>query len=276
MTHPRPTTTLGMLALLFALAAGGGATGEEQERPKPAPGEHAHWGYGAEDGPAAWPKLSPEWRVCGSGRSQSPIDLVPTRADTGEAAISLDYRPASLRIARKGYVTEVLNNGHTIQVDVEEDSELRTAGRRYQLLQYHFHAPSEHAVAGRRFPMEMHLVHRSDDGELAVVGVLIEEGAMNPAARKIWENLPAQEGERAHYENLEIDPSDLIPPQHRWYHYRGSLTTPPCTEGVEWFVIADPISLSKEQIRNFTALYSGNARPLQPRNAREIFFERFD
>jgi carbonic anhydrase len=267
-------TTLGLLALLFTLAAGSRAAGEEQEHPSPAPGEHAHWGYGAEDGPAAWPTLRPEWRLCGSGRSQSPIDLVTT--GTGEGAFTLDYHPASLRIARNGYVAEVLNNGHTIQVDVEEESELRTAGRRYQLLQYHFHAPSEHAVAGRRFPMEMHLVHRSDEGELAVVGVLIEEGAKNPAAREIWENLPAKEGGQAYYENVEIDPSDLIPPQHRWYHYRGSLTTPPCSEGVEWFVIADPASLSKEQIRNFTTLYSGNARPLQQGNARQITLERFD
>lgn len=265
-----------LLVALVAVFATRSAPAEEKPEQAAAPHAGPHWGYGAEDGPAKWAALSADWSVCDSGRTQSPIDLVEKEPGRAGPGLTLDYRPTSLKIARNGYVADVLNNGHTIQIDVQEDSELRTAGRRYQLLQYHFHAPSEHAVAGRRFPMEMHLVHRSVDGELAVVGVLIEEGAWNPAAGEIWENLPAKEGEQAHYENVEIDPSDLIPPQHRWYHYRGSLTTPPCTEGVEWFVIADPISLSKRQIQNYTSLYSGNARPLQAQNTRKVTLERFD
>ena len=235
-----------------------------------------HWGYGADDGPAAWSKLSAEYALCGAGEAQSPIDLRVAEASGPADAISFEYQPSSLKIARNAYVAEALNNGHTIQIDVDEDSELAIGKQRYRLLQYHFHAPSEHAVEGKRFPMEMHLVHRSGTGDIAVVGIFIEPGRANPAFERIWSHLPEEHGMRVHHENVEVDVTDVIPKHHHWYRYAGSLTTPPCSEGVSWFVIADPIELSQEQIAAFTSLYSGNARPLQARHQRGIVYEEFE
>ena len=165
--------------------------------------EGVHWGYGANDGPAAWSKLSTDYALCATGQSQSPIDLRVKETSQPAEAVEFDYQPSSLRIARNAYVAEVLNNGHTIQIDVDEDSDRVIGKRRYQLLQYHFHAPSEHAVDGKRFPMEMHLVHRSATGDLAVVGVLIEEGAANSSFQRIWEHLPQEHGAHVHYEHVE-------------------------------------------------------------------------
>ena len=252
---------LGAAAICIALAAGA---------------EGVHWGYGAEDGPAAWSRLSADYALCAAGGSQSPIDLRVKETSKPAEVVEFDYRPSSLRIARNSYVAEVLNNGHTIQIDVDEDSDLAIGKRRYQLLQYHFHAPSEHAVDGKRFPMEMHLVHRSVTGDLAVVGVLIEAGAANSSFQRIWSHLPEEHGTRVHHENVEVDVAKVIPKDHHWYRYQGSLTTPPCSEGVRWFVIANPIQLSQAQIAAFTSLYEGNARPLQARHGRGIVYEEFE
>jgi carbonic anhydrase len=238
--------------------------------------EESHWGYGADDGPAAWSKLSAANALCAAGEAQSPIELRAEEVSKPAEAVDFDYQPSSLRIARNTYVAEALDNGHTIQIDVVEDSDLVIGKNRYQLLQYHFHAPSEHAVEGKRFPMEAHLVHRSASGDIAVVGILIVEGKANPAFERIWEHLPAEHGERVHHENVEVDVTDVLPKDHHWYRYEGSLTTPPCSEGVSWFVIANPIELSQEQIAAFTSLYAGNARPLQARHKRVVVYEEFE
>jgi carbonic anhydrase len=238
--------------------------------------EPAHWGYGEEDGPPVWAKLSPDYKACETGRAQSPIDLRTREAKAPTDAVDFDYRHSSIKITRNAYVVDALNNGHTIQIDVDEMSELEIGSDRFQLLQYHFHAPSEHALDGRRFPMEIHLVHQSASGEIAVVGLLIKEGAANPAFDRILDHLPAEHGESVHQENVATDPRDLLPEDHHWYRYTGSLTTPPCTEGVRWFVVANPITLSAEQIADFTKLFDGNARPLQERNDRTVVYEEFD
>ena len=262
-----------VLGVLMALLSAGQAHSESERSWSEQ--RTAHWSYSGEAGPDTWAKLSPQYRLCGSGGLQSPIELSQYELSTPSEA-SFQYTAETLRIARHGHVADVLNNGHTVQIDVREDSYLMIGNTRYQLLQVHFHAPSEHAIAGQRFPMEMHLLHRSPAGELAVVGVLIRKGAQNPAFEEIWARLPAKVGDRAHHEDATVDPSDLIPREHRWYRYTGSLTTPPCWEGVLWLVLTDPIELSEQQIASFTRLYDGNNRTIQPRNGRPVVVEHFD
>ena len=248
------------------VAAGGGKAHAETR-------EHgAHWGYGADDGPKKWAKLERGYAVCGSGREQSPIDLSAAVAAEPLGATS-DIRPATLRIIRQAHVVDVIDNGHTIQVNYDEGSSVEVDGTSYELKQYHFHAPSEHTVDGRQFPMEMHLVHQSSGGKLAVLGVLIEEGDHNAAFEPVWSNLPDEVGEEVRHEGITVNIDDLIPPSRLTYRYPGSLTTPPCSEGVSWFVDVEAIELSAEQIAQFTAIFHGNNRPVQPLNDRTLFVQ---
>ncbi len=229
----------------------------------------AHWGYERENGPKIWAELSPDYGLCGKGREQSPIDLRHTTVIENPPLVR-DYQAASLRIIRHEHVVDVINNGHTIQVSYDEGSQLLLDEETYSLAQYHFHAPSEHTVDGRHYAMEMHLVHQSDAGELAVLGVLIKAGAYNPAFEPVWSHLPDEAGEEAHLENVQTNVDDLLPVSQRTYRYRGSLTTPPCSESVNWQVKADPIELSAEQINAFTSIMSDNNRPVQPLGERRL------
>ncbi len=265
-------------ALLAACAEPPAPPAETASRAEPpahsaAPEEHAggpvHWGYGEDDGPAAWADLSEDYALCGSGLEQSPIDL--TGAAAGEQpAVARDYRPANLKIIRHEHVVDVVDNGHTIQVNYDEGSTLSLGDASYELKQYHFHAPSEQTVDGEHFPMEMHLVHQSAGGALAVLGVLIAEGAANAAFEPVWAHLPDEAGEEVHLEHVSVNVEDLLPVSHGAYRYHGSLTTPPCSEGVSWLVALEPIELSAEQIGAFTAIFSGNNRPVQPLGERTI------
>lgn len=233
----------------------------------------AHWGYGADDGPASWAALSPDYATCASGRAQSPIDLAAsTTADRVPTATN--YRAAKLRVIRHEHVVDVIDNGHTIQVNYDEGSNLQLGETGYELKQYHFHAPSEHTIDGRNFPMEMHLVHRSAGGKLAVLGVLIEEGAHNPAFEPVWANLPDEAGKEIHHEHVMVNIDDLLPAEHRMYRYEGSLTTPPCSEDVSWFVAVQLIELSADQIAAFSSIFPGNNRPVQPLNDRTVYVDR--
>jgi carbonic anhydrase len=226
-------------------------------------GSKTHWGYDQENGSADWAKLSPDYALCGEGRQQSPVDLrQPVPAEQPE--VVRDYKPVSLRIRRHEHVVDIIDNGHTIQVNDDQGSTLRIGETLYELKQYHFHAPSEHSVDGRHFPMEMHLVHQSAKGELAVLGVFIAEGAHNPAFDPVWANLPRQPGQEVHLEHVTVNVGHLLPERHQAYRYRGSLTTPPCSEGVRWLVASHPIALSTAQIAAFTSIFLGNNRPVQP------------
>ena len=228
------------------------------------------WHYEGDEGPAHWGTISPTFASCQSGRAQSPIDIVaPARRDTSDAIV-LKFAPTSLRIVHHEHVADAINNGHTIQVNYSDGDTLTVGGRAYQLVQYHFHAPSEHSVNGRQFPMEMHLVHVNAEGQLAVIGVLISEGTPNAAFDPIWANLPVTKGVEHHLEHVTVDVDALLPTAHTTYRYEGSLTTPPCSEGVKWFVMTTPIALSKAQIGAFTALFHGNNRPVQPLNGRPV------
>jgi carbonic anhydrase len=222
--------------------------------------DEVHWGYSGETGPAHWGELSPDFATCAKGTEQSPVDI-PAGAPVNPASIVFNYQPSALTIA---------NNGHTIRVDYAPGSAITVEGTTYQLLQYHFHAPSEHTLAGKASPLELHLVHQSADGRLAVVGVLINSGAENPAYASVLAHLPAAAGAPLAVAGVTTDAAALLPADRAYYRYNGSLTTPACTEGVKWFVLRAPVELSAAQIAAFTALYPNDARPVQPLNSRSF------
>lgn len=237
------------------------------------PKEDPHWGYEGAEGPSSWGKLSPKWAACADGRSQSPIDIGKARkADL--PALKAEFRPTELRIIHHEHMADVVNTGHSIQVNYTEGDKLKLGNEEFELLQYHFHSPSEHTVGGKHFPMEMHMVHRSADGRLAVVGVFIEEGAANAAYDPVWSNLPGARSIEHHLEHVKVDVNKLLPASTASYRYTGSLTTPPCSESVKWTVMATPIQLSKQQIDAFRAIMNGNNRPTQALNGRAVITDR--
>jgi carbonic anhydrase len=254
------------IAAILLVALGSGCN-----RSKEATSAHdgSHWTYGGETGPAQWGKLNPEWSPCGDGKSQSPIDIDQTvQADL--PALKTQFPPAQLRIIHHAHVADEINNGHTIQVNYTEGDTLVIGDEAFALQQYHFHAPSEHTVGKKGFPMEMHLVHKSAAGTLAVIGVFIEKGAHNAAFDPIWSKLPKTKGAEAHLENVKVDVDRLLPANMASYRYDGSLTTPPCSEGVKWIVMATPIQLDAKQLEEFRAIVYLNNRPIQPLNGRPV------
>ena len=237
--------------------------------------EHpVHWGYEADNGPDAWSSMSSEWALCAEGREQSPIDLT-NPAITELPAVDLD-RPddGEFDVLTQAGVIGALDNGHTIQVNSKTGEKLTVGRKAYSLVQFHFHAPSEHTVDGRHLPMEMHFVHQADDGALAVVGVLVEEGAPNPGVAPLWAQLAEAPGTETTVE-LRAEFAEPVFPGvgSGFYHYVGSLTTPPCSEGVQWYVRKTFTTLSKEQIAEFTAVYNHNNRPAQALNERTLYLD---
>ncbi len=220
---------------------------------------HIHWSYDGEGAPGNWHKLDPKNAACASGSRQSPIDIRDgIRVDL--EPIKFDYAPSQFRI---------IDNGHTIQVSVAGGS-LAVGGKTYELVQFHFHRPSEETVNGNRFDMVAHLVHKSDDGKLAVVAVLLERGADNPTIQTLWNHLPLEKNMTVTSTTASIDLNTFLPARRDYYTYMGSLTTPPCSEGVLWLVLKQPVSLSAEQYGIFGRLYRNNARPIQPGSDRLI------
>lgn len=234
--------------------------------------ETPHWDYGQERGPSAWGKLDSDWATCSAGHHQSPIDL-PSKAAALTAEQKAKRGPASVTVGHGAHIADVLNNGHTIQVNYAGADTLAVGGVNFVLVQYHFHSPSEHTVDGKSFPMEMHLVHKSVDGKLAVVGVLVREGAANPAFEPVWAKLPKEKDADRALGALSVDVDRLLPKDRSAYGYDGSLTTPPCSEDVTWFVMQTPIELSADQIEAFRAIIHDNNRPTQPLNDRRVAIE---
>jgi carbonic anhydrase len=232
-------------------------------RAVPPPATTPHWAYEGEEGPRFWGRLDPIYSVCDKGRNQSPIDIENT-VPTSLPELRADFSPAKLQIVHHEHIADEINDGHTIQINYTEGDTLTIGHTSYELIQFHFHSPSEHTVHGKHYPMEMHFVHKSPSGALAVVGVFIEQGAHNKAFDPIWENLPKQKGVESHFEHVHVDVDNLLPQSQQSYRYDGSLTTPPCSEVVRWIVMKSPIQLSKEQIRTFNAIIHGNNRPVQP------------
>lgn len=220
--------------------------------------DEPRWSYAGDTGPAHWADIDDGFRMCGLGRNQSPVDI--------QGAIDAELPPLQLDYATTG--TRVVNNGHTVQVASAEGNTLTLDGDPFTLKQMHFHAPSEHTIDGRRFPLEAHLVHSDKDGNLAVVTVLFEEGEENAALRSLADSLPDTAGERADVAGT-VNFTQILPAQHNYYRLNGSLTTPPCSEGVRWVIMQTPQGISSEQVEAFsTAIGEANHRPLQPLNAR--------
>jgi carbonic anhydrase len=219
----------------------------------------AHWGYAGEHGPAHWGDMEADFAECKAGKAQSPIDIHDAKT---EKLPALDFHYTASG-------AEVVNNGHTIQVNLASGGLLNLDGVPYTLVQFHFHSPSEEEVNEKTFPMVVHMVHRSADGKLAVVAVLLKEGKPNAALAPILEKLPQTEGEKMTLAT-KFSPADILPVERGYYKFMGSLTTPPCSEGVRWQVFKQQVEVSKAQITAFRKLYPMDARPVQPLNGRTI------
>ncbi len=221
--------------------------------------DDAHWAYSGAGGPNEWVALAPNNSACG-GKNQSPINL------TG--FIRANLKPIHFSYRDGG--DEIVNTGHTVQVNFARGSSIMLDGIHFELKQFHFHAPSENHIEGKAYPMEAHLVHADRDGNLAVVAIMIKHGSQNAVIENIWSSMPGEEGEASAPE-LPFSASALLPKTRNYYRFNGSLTTPPCTEGVRWVVMKQPISASAEQVATFSkAMRHPNSRPTQAINAREV------
>ena len=217
--------------------------------------EKAHWGYRANNGPAHWSTMNDKFRTCGTGNQQSPIDI-PKTAGKAAAKVSFDYRAGS---------ATVVNNGHTIQVNVAKGNKLRIGKRSYRLVQFHFHTPSENTVAGLHYPMEAHLVHADEKGRLAVVALMVRIGG-----KGLIDRLPKPTEVNAMTSAGTVNPADLLPSDKKHYAFQGSLTTPPCSEGVSWIVMKQPVEAANATVAQFYAILGANNRPTNPRNGRKL------
>jgi carbonic anhydrase len=219
-----------------------------------------HWGYAGEAAPENWSKLDPKFALCGLGRNQSPVDLA--------GFVEADLKP--LKFSYAAGAADIVNNGHTVQVNYAPGSTVTADGRTFQLAQVHFHAPSENKIGGKQFPLEGHLVHQDKDGNLAVVAVMYQEGAANPLLAKLWGAMPAKAGEKKALP-AGLSAASLLPADRDYYRFNGSLTTPPCSEGVWWLVMKKAATASKAQIEQFSKTVGfANNRPIQPVNARPV------
>lgn len=243
-----------MKKILLMLAAALAAMGSAQ-----AAGTAAHWEYKGKAGAAHWGELEQDFAACKLGKAQSPIDIRHEKAGA----------PAPIGFGYTAGEADIVNTGHTVQVNLPHGGTAHLASGDYQLVQLHFHTPSEERIHGKRYPLVAHLVHKNAAGELAVVAVLFKEGKENTALKPVFAELPAHEGDHRAIAG-EFDAGALLPAGHGYYAYMGSLTTPPCSEGVHWQVMKEPVDISKAQLSAFRKLYPMNARPVQPLNGRVV------
>ena len=226
--------------------------------PPPVP-RGTHWSYEGESGPANWSKINVDWAKCGNGNRQSPIDIRDGMKVELEQ-ISFDYHPSSF---------SVVDNGHTVQVGVSGGNYITVQNRMFELQQFHFHRPSEERINGKAFEMVVHLVHRDAEGRLAVLALLLERGAPQATIQTVWNNLPLEKFETMQ-PTILLDPAEMLPARRDYYTYMGSMTSPPCSEGVLWLVMKQPVQASPAQMALFSRLYPLNARPVQAGNGRII------
>jgi carbonic anhydrase len=223
-------------------------TGAAQEPP------HEHtWDYGEAHGPSHWGDLKAEFAACKNGHRQSPIDIRnPQKADL--PSIQFDYKPSPLRI---------IDNGHTVMINYVPGSFVSVGDKKYALKHFHFHRPSEEKINGKDYEMAVHLVHEDQDGNVAVVAVLLQRGDDNPLVHELWNDLPKEKDKEGVLNGVQINVGELLPADHGYYTYSGSLTTPPCSENVTWFVLKHPVTVSTAEIEQFAKLYRHNTRPMQ-------------
>jgi len=236
------------LAFVFGLSVSGVAS------------ENAHWGYTGHGAPDAWGSLSPKYATCSEGKNQSPINVISS-TDAKLPPLKLDYKKSS---------NEILHNGHTIQVNFDVGNTLIIDGMRFELKQFHFHTPSENHINSKTFPLEAHFVHLDKEGNIAVLAVMFKEGRANRELAKVWAKMPTKADEKGELKLTHIAKA-LLPKNKDYYRFNGSLTTPPCTEGVRWFVLKNPVTISKAQVEHFAhTMHHPNNRPIQPLNARVV------
>jgi len=221
------------------------------------------WSYEGANGPEHWGDLDPEYAACKDGKEQSPIDIRSAKkADL--AALRFEYKSGPLKIINNGYTAVRVNyspgNGNFLIV----------GDKRYELSQFHFHRPSEEYIHGKQYDMVIHLMHKASDGKVAAVAVLLKAGSANATIQKLWRYMPKTAGKEEQIAGVEIDPAGLLPRDTSYYTYMGSVTAPPCTEGVTWFVLRTPMDVSVEEIREFAKLYPHDVRPVQPLNGRVV------
>jgi carbonic anhydrase len=221
--------------------------------------EHT-WDYSDAHGPSHWGELEPEFAPCKNGHHQSPIDIRnPRKADL--PPILFDYKPSAL---------DIIDNGHTIMINYAAGSSISIGGKKYALKQFHFHRPSEEKINGKGYDMTLHLVHADEEGKLAVVAVLLEKGEDNPLIRELWNDIPKEKDKDELLKDIQIDVGMLLPANRGYYTFSGSLTTPPCSEDVTWYVLKRPVTVSAGEIEQFSKLYRNDARPTQPLYGREL------
>jgi carbonic anhydrase len=220
----------------------------------------APWTYDGKQGPLNWGRLDPAYRACSEGKEQSPIDIRGAHLNKNLPAIEFHYIAGSMTLT---------NTGHTVQVTPPAGSYILVGGTRYDLVQFHFHHPGEEAVKGKLTDMSLHLVHKSADGKFAVVAVRLNEGNANTLLAALWEHLPKTVGATDKLTE-SMSPAGLLPADRGYWTYEGSLTAPPCTEGVRWFVLEEQVELSRNQLRSFGALYKVNSRMLQAAHGRKV------
>ena len=219
----------------------------------------AHWGYIGEYSPEKWGDMKEEYKMCKLGKNQSPVNLTDFK-DPFMHPLKVKYSTGSV---------DFINNGHTVQVNLKEGSELYIDKKVYKLKQFHFHTPSENRLYEKSFPMEAHLVHATDSGELAVVAVMFSGGFNdNPFLAKFMSKLPLKKGDKHSLVKENLNVFDMLPDDKNFYRFNGSLTTPPCTEGVLWLVLKNPVPISDNQLNAFRKVLGNNNRPIQPKNAR--------
>jgi carbonic anhydrase len=237
--------------------------------PKAAPKKHTsskkhtvHWAYEGEGGPHNWGKLSKKYLACSNGKNQSPIAIeADSRLNLDLPSISFDYRDSRFSI---------VDNGHTVQVNYLDGGSITILGQRYELVQFHFHRPSEEVVNGKRYDMVAHLVHKNSKGQLAVVAVLLTLGEENRFIQTLWNHMPIEKNKAIEPPVAKVDLAKFLPTNKAYFHYMGSLTTPPCTEGVAWYILQSPVEVSAGQVEVFSKMYANNARPTQRMNGRLV------
>lgn len=254
---------LRQLGIAFAMSLVSSSATYAESPPPPEPAHSAasapHWGYEGDIRPEKWSELSPEYAGCKIGKNQSPVDIEHTYSTSLEP-LDIHYSIAP---------QDMVNNGHTIQVTPANDSGyLQLANDRYALKQFHFHSPSENLIKGKSFPLEGHFVHSDKDGNLLVMAVMFEAGAQNKQIDLLLDSLAAVGASKHLNEPVEVDA--LLPKQHGYYRFAGSLTTPPCSEGVTWIVLKTPVTVSETQIKRFESVLHHNNRPVQPLNGRLV------
>jgi len=233
----------------------------EHEKAEHTKSHTTHWGYTGDVAPEHWAELDEKFSMCGKGKMQTPINIVPTE--------DIDIKPLGFHYNTSA--TTVINNGHTVQVNIASGSTVTIDGEEYELKQFHFHTPSENNIKGTEFPLEAHFVHATKNGDLAVVAVMFKDGAADPMIAKIWSKFPLDENKPVSIDLSKADINQILPSDKDYYKFMGSLTTPPCSENVKWNVFKTTKTISKDQVKQFYDIFGHtNNRPIQDTNHRTI------